>query len=102
MMQAIRAKYRIEERHEKRKAERELKKVQPFIDELELEAEIAIFYTPERFTYSEIYELYLSKWADLMERFKNFNLIYIEVDPMYFVHKYKPLPSVKAWKKQHI
>jgi hypothetical protein len=94
-MAAIQAKYQITNRADKRRADKEVRKVWAVIEQIEFDTESAIFHAPANWTYREIYEQYLKVWQKAMEDLERYTLKYIKVDKMHFVKMYRPLDYLK-------
>lgn len=94
-MAAIEAKYLINNRSIKRKADKEVRRVWAVVEQIEFDMESAIFHAPANWTYREIYEQYLKVWQEAMEKLKQYSLKYIKINEMHFVEMYRPLEYLK-------
>ena len=59
MSEAIRTKYSIVTRRDRRPADKEVKKAWAVIEQVEFDFENAIFYAPKYMSYKDIYDYYL-------------------------------------------
>lgn len=90
MSQAIHPIHQKQTRRQRRGFVIESEKIEPFLADLETKFELSLFKAPSNLTYSELYEYFNGKWAELVDRLlKTFELKYIAIDIHHFPRMYK-------------
>ena len=81
----------ISNRKIKRGYDKERKKVEHLLVDIECEFEFAIFNAPKELSYIDLYKYFLDKWHDVTKSILvQFEFIYVAVDLHHFPRMYKP------------
>lgn len=88
--QAIQPLAKLTTRNQRRGFEREYKKIEPFIEDLETKFELAVFKAPKHLTYQDLYDYFHEKWRELVRRLLlEYNLHYAAIDVHHFPRQYR-------------
>ena len=84
--------YPLTNRKLRRGFDKERKKVEHLLVDIECEFEYTIFNAPKSLTYDEIYKYYLDKWHEIIEVLKReYKFAYITIDTWHFVREYRSI-----------
>ena len=96
-MAAIQPIKELTTRAARRAFDRESKKVEPYLVDIECKFEHALFNAPKDIEYQTIYDTLLEVWNDFVDRLLlTFELKYAAVDIHHFARMYKPRQNEKA------
>ena len=79
-------------RRMKRGYEKERKKVEHLLVDIECEFEFALFNAPKELSYLQLYKHYLNEWHNVINVLnKQYKFIYITIDQWHFPRMYKSI-----------
>ena len=78
-------------RKDRRGFEKEAKKLDPYLADIETKFEYALFNAPDHLTYDDLYKYFNKKWTDLVrDLMLKWKLKYSAIDIHHFARQYKP------------
>ena len=81
----------LKERRQKRGYEKEAKKVEQYLIDIETKFEFSVFEAPKEISYKALYDYFLDIWQTCVRNFLIVNdFKYIAIDVHHFAKKYRP------------
>ena len=78
-------------RKDRRGFEKEAKKLEPYLADIETKFEFSLFKAPDHLTYDDLYKHFQKKWIDLVnDILRTWQLKYSAIDIHHFARQYKP------------